>query len=166
VRALIQRVSRASVRVAGVPLGSIGRGLLVFLSVTHADTEDDARYLAARTASLRMFHDAQEKMNLAVTDVGGSALVVSQFTLHADTRKGNRPSYTRAAAPEQAERLYDAYTAELRSLLGTERVATGEFRAMMEVELVNDGPVTLLLQSRSEYGTERRDRSRSAPPSV
>jgi D-tyrosyl-tRNA(Tyr) deacylase len=145
------------VRSGGAETGSIGRGLLVLLGVTHTDTESDARALAARTVALRVFNDADGRMNLALTDTGGGVLVVSQFTLHADTRKGNRPSYTRAAAPGLAELLYDAYVDELRALLGAGRVATGVFRAMMEVEMVGDGPVTVLLRSKSEYAATTGD---------
>lgn len=153
-RALIQRVSRARVTVQGKECGSIGAGLLVLLGVKEDDTAEDAEYLARRTASLRVFLDPEGKMNLALDDVGGSVLVVSQFTLHADTRKGNRPSYIHAAPPERAEELYERYTDRLGVLLGEDRVATGTFRAMMEVELVNDGPVTVMLYSKSEYDIE------------
>lgn len=151
-RLLIQRVSRASVTVAGHITGEIGHGVLVLLGVRHGDTEEDARYLASRLSRLRIFDDGEGKMNLSVEDVGGSALVVSQFTLHADTRKGNRPSYGHAAAPELAEQLYEYFVLELRSLLGATRVSTGEFAATMDVALINDGPVTIMLRSKSEYG--------------
>lgn len=150
-RLLIQRVSRASVTVDSRITGDIGPGLLVLLGVRHGDTDEDARYLASRISRLRIFNDADGKMNLSVEDTGGSALVVSQFTLHADTRKGNRPSYGHAAEPALAERLYELFVAELRGLLGDGRVATGEFAAMMDVALVNDGPVTIMLKSKSEY---------------
>ncbi len=150
-RILIQRVSRARVSVGDRITGRIEAGVLAFLGVTHGDTDEDARYLAGRLARLRIFNDAEGKMNLSVEDVGGSALVVSQFTLHADTRKGNRPSYGHAAEPALAEHLYEVFVAELSALLGTERVATGEFGAMMDVELVNDGPVTVTVKSKSEY---------------
>jgi D-aminoacyl-tRNA deacylase len=152
-RALIQRVSRAAVTVGGMVTGAIDRGLLVFLGVKRDDVDEDARYLAARIAALRVFNDAEGKMNLSVQDVQGSVLLVSQFTLHADTRKGNRPSYTRAATPELAERLYRLFLAHLAELIGSDRVAEGMFRSMMNVELVNDGPVTVMLYSRSEYGS-------------
>ncbi len=150
-RALIQRVAEASVTVDGEVTGAIGAGLLVLLGVRDDDTAEDAIHLASRTAALRIFNDDEGKMNRSVDDVTGSLLVVSQFTLHADTRKGNRPSYVRAAPPARAEQLYERYVAELRALLGMARVATGVFRAMMRVALVNDGPVTVLLQSRNEY---------------
>ena len=150
-RALIQRVSRARVTVAGAETGAIGPGLLVFLGVRQGDNDDEARYLAARVAAARLFNDDDGKMNLSLADTGGSVLVVSQFTLHADTRKGNRPSYVLAAEPVLAERLYELFVEELRTLLSPERVATGQFRAMMEVELVNDGPVTITIKSKNEY---------------
>ena len=156
-RVLVQRVSRARVTVedpaTGRPrvTGKIGAGLLILCGVRTGDTEEDADYLAARIARLRVFNDAEGKMNLSLLDTGGSALVVSQFTLHADTRKGNRPSYGRAAEPLLAERLYERFVTRLDAELGAGRVATGEFAAMMQVELVNDGPVTVTVKSRSEY---------------
>jgi D-tyrosyl-tRNA(Tyr) deacylase len=153
-KALIQRVSRASVTVDETVTGAIGRGLLVLLGVRQGDADADARYLASRVAALRIFNDADDKMNLSVRDVDGSVLVVSQFTLHADTRKGNRPSYILAAEPALAEHLYELFVEELRTLLGDDRVATGVFRAMMRVELVNDGPVTVTVKSKSEYQIE------------
>lgn len=150
-RALIQRVSRASVTVEGSVTGSIGNGLLVFIGVREGDGEDDASYLASRVSTLRIFNDDEGKMNLSIRDVGGQVLVVSQFTLHAQTRKGNRPSYTIAADPVLAESLYNLFIGELRRELGENRIATGLFRAMMQVELVNDGPVTIFLKSKREY---------------
>lgn len=156
-RVLVQRVSRAKVTIAdpatGEPRisGEIGPGLLVLCGVRHGDTGDDAVYLASRIARLRVFNDAEGKMNLSLLDTGGSTLVVSQFTLHADTRKGNRPSYGHAAEPVLAERLYERFVDELRSQLGSDRVGTGVFGAMMQVELINDGPVTVTVKSRSEY---------------
>jgi D-tyrosyl-tRNA(Tyr) deacylase len=131
--------------------------MLILLGVREGDTEADALALADRCCSLRIFSDAEGKMNISVQDTGGSAMVVSQFTLYGDTRRGNRPSYTEAAPPEIAERLYDVFAARLRELLGPARVATGLFRAMMEVELVNDGPVTVLLESKSPPPTRDRD---------
>ena len=151
--ALLQRVSRASVTVAGCVAGTIGPGLLVLLGVGRGDDAEDAVYLAGRVARMRLFNDDDGKMNLSTIDIGGAILVVSQFTLHADTRKGNRPSYTHAADPVPAEALYERFISELRALMGPERVAAGVFRAMMDVELVNDGPVTVLVKSKSEYGT-------------
>jgi D-aminoacyl-tRNA deacylase len=144
-KALIQRVSRASVTVDGQIVGSIGRGFAVLLGVRAGDTEAQARLLAQKTANLRIFQDEAGKMNRSLYDVAGEALVVSQFTLYADTRKGNRPSFIDAAPPEVAEALYLAYVAMLRQILGEARVATGTFRAEMSVELVNDGPVTIEL---------------------
>lgn len=144
-RVLLQRVSRAAVRVALRPVSAIDRGLLVFVGIEHGDGEREVRYYADKTAELRVFPDAEGRMNLSVEDVGGAVLVVSQFTLAASTRRGRRPSYANAAEPAQAEPLYERYVARLRER-GL-RVACGEFQAMMEVELVNDGPVTLLLDA-------------------
>ncbi len=144
-RAVVQRVSRAEVRVDGRATGAVGRGLCVLLGVAREDGEADARLLADKVAQLRIFEDAAGKMNLAVGEVGGGALVVSQFTLLGDARKGNRPSFTGATPPEAASALYARFCALLRDK-GL-RVATGVFRAHMEVELVNEGPVTLLLDS-------------------
>jgi D-tyrosyl-tRNA(Tyr) deacylase len=149
-RALVQRVKRCSVSIDGKLTSFIGMGVLVFLGVKNSDTEVDAEYLAERCASLRIFDDEAGKMNLSVKDVLGEAMLVSQFTLYGDTRKGNRPSYTDAAPQQIAEVLYDHFTKHLRKLLGEKRVATGVFRAMMDVELVNDGPVTLILESKSQ----------------
>jgi D-tyrosyl-tRNA(Tyr) deacylase len=144
--ACIQRVSQASVTVEGQVVGSIGRGLVVLLGVARDDADDDARQLAAKTIELRIFNDAEGKMNLSLREVGGDLLVVSQFTLLADCRKGRRPSFIDAAPPELAQRLYDVYVAAARDQGLT--VATGRFRAHMDVALVNDGPVTLILKSR------------------
>jgi len=146
VRAVVQRVSRARVLVDGRVTGEIARGLLVLLGVSRDDGEPDARLLADKVAGLRVFEDPQGKMNLAVGDVGGGVLVVSQFTLLGDARKGNRPSFTDAAPPEAANALYERFCALVREK-GLP-VGTGVFRASMEVELVNDGPVTILLDSR------------------
>lgn len=142
-------MKRASVTVDEIVRGEIGKGMLIFLGVTHSDSAKEAEYLAQRCANLRIFEDAEGKMNLSVREVDGSVLVVSQFTLYADTRKGNRPSFVDAAPPEAAERLYDAFVQFLRKELGDSKVATGVFRAMMDVELVNDGPVTIMLESKS-----------------
>jgi D-aminoacyl-tRNA deacylase len=148
-RALVQRVKRCSVSIDGKLTSFIGMGVLVFLGLKNDDAKIDAEYLAERCASLRIFDDEAGKMNLSVKDVNGEAMVVSQFTLYGDTRKGNRPSYTDAASQQIAEVLYDHFTKHLRKLLGEKQVATGVFRAMMDVELVNDGPVTLILDSKS-----------------
>ena len=138
-RAVVQRVSRARV----TPGGSVGAGLCVLLGVARGDTEDDAARLAGKIARLRIFSDEDGKFDRSVLDVGGSVLVVSQFTLIADTAKGNRPSFAEAAPPELAKPMYERFCAELRTL-GVP-VETGEFGAKMEVELVNDGPVTIVL---------------------
>jgi D-tyrosyl-tRNA(Tyr) deacylase len=148
-RAVLQRVSRASVRVGGETTGEIGAGLLVLLGVGREDTETDARYLLEKILNLRVFDDAEGRMNLSVVERGGALLVVSQFTLHGDARKGRRPSWYDAAAPELAEPLYEFFVAEARRVLP--RVETGAFRQMMEVELVNEGPVTILLDSRKLF---------------
>src|SRR5258706_15760934 len=148
-RALIQRVKHASVTVEGVLQSKIAKGLLIFLGVTNNDTSDAARYLAQRSANLRIFEDDQKKMNLSVKDVDGSALVVSQFTLYADTQKGNRPSFIDAAGPEAAEKLYNEFVGALSVELGEARVRTGVFRAMMDVSLINDGPVTIMLERKT-----------------
>lgn len=123
--------------------------MLILLGVKQGDQVTDAAYLADRCAALRIFEDPQGKMNLSVQDVGGSVMVVSQFTLYGDTRKGNRPSYSEAAPPAEAEALYEHFARQMKMSLGSERVATGVFRAMMDVELVNDGPVTLMIESKS-----------------
>lgn len=144
-RAVIQRVSEASVEVDGQVVGRTGPGLLVLLGVGHGDTAEEARQLAEKTAGLRIFSDAEGKFNLSLLDVRGGALVVSQFTLYADTRRGRRPGFSDAAAPELAAPLVEAYAAALRALGAT--VATGVFGAHMRVALVNDGPVTIILDS-------------------
>src|SRR5947209_2914877 len=145
-RAVVQRVSRARVVVGPEVVGEIGRGLLVLLGVTHADTPDQARWLADKVVGLRVFEDAGGKMNLGVADVGGAALVVSQFTLYGDCRKGRRPSFIDAAPPDIAIPLYEAFISAVKAL-GIP-VATGRFGAMMQVELVNEGPVTLIVESK------------------
>jgi D-aminoacyl-tRNA deacylase len=145
-RAVLQRVGRASVEVDGACVGRIERGWLVLLAVAQGDTEADAAWIADKVASLRGFEDDQGKMNRSVAEIGGGILVVSQFTLLGDCRAGRRPSFTAAAEPAVAERLY-SHCVELLAHTGL-NIATGVFRAMMQVELVNDGPVTLLLDSR------------------
>jgi D-tyrosyl-tRNA(Tyr) deacylase len=145
VRALVQRVQRASVAVGGEVVGEIGTGLCVFVGVTHGDGEADAERLARKVWELRVFGDAEGKMNRSCADVGGRVLVVSQFTLYGDTRRGRRPSWVDAAPPEQAEPLVEQFVAALRER-GAD-VETGVFRAYMDVTLVNDGPVTLLVES-------------------
>lgn len=143
-RILLQRVSRAEVRVADRVTGRIGRGFLLLLGVTHTDGVEQAEWMAEKVTGLRLFADHEDKMNLSLGDVGGAALVVSQFTLYGDTRKGRRPSFIDAARPELAEPLYRQFVLLLRDRGLT--VETGEFGAMMDVELVNDGPVTLWLE--------------------
>lgn len=145
-RAVLQRVSRASVRVDGREIASIGRGLLVLLGVAEGDGAADVEYAARKTVEMRIFEDREGKMNLSLLDLGGEALVVSQFTLLADTRKGRRPAFTGAAPPQAAEALYLEFAARVAA--SGARVATGRFGAMMEVELVNDGPVTIIIDSR------------------
>jgi D-tyrosyl-tRNA(Tyr) deacylase len=143
-RALVQRVTRASVRVDDELVGEIGAGLCILVGVTHDDTDADAEKLAAKVHGLRVFDDDDGVMNVSLAETGGAALVVSQFTLYGDTRKGRRPAWSAAARPEHAEPLVDRFAHALREL-GTP-VETGRFRADMAVELVNDGPVTLLLE--------------------
>ena len=144
-RVLLQRVSRASVAVDGGQRGAVGRGFLALVGVTHGDDEATARKLAAKTARLRVFADDAGLMNLALGDVGGAVLAVSQFTLYADTRRGNRPGFTDAAPPAQGEAVYEAYVDALRA--EGVPVETGVFGAHMQVDLVNDGPVTVLLEA-------------------
>ena len=148
-RAVVQRVARARVTVNGEITGEIGKGLLVLLGVSDRDSEADADYLAAKIAKLRIFDDAGGKMNLAVTDVGGAVLAVSQFTLYGDARGQNRPSYIHAARPELARPLYEYFVQQFRAL-GLQ-CETGRFQEMMQVELVNDGPVTILLDSEKQF---------------
>ena len=144
-RAVVQRVSRASVRVEGNVTGSIEKGLLVFLGIEEADTREDVKYICDKVANLRIFEDEQGKMNRSVLDEGGSVLLVSQFTLYGDARNGRRPSFSKAARPENALPLYEE---AIHLLKETVPVETGEFQAMMEVSLLNDGPVTILLESK------------------
>jgi D-tyrosyl-tRNA(Tyr) deacylase len=148
-RAVVQRVTRASVTVEGEIVGEIGKGLVVLLGVARDDTREDADYLAAKIAALRIFDDAEGRMNVSVKEMNGGLLIVSQFTLYGDVRRGLRPSWSDAAAPEVAEPLYDYYVESSRKLLG--RVETGSFRKTMQVELLNDGPVTILLDSRKGF---------------
>lgn len=148
-RAVIQRVLEASVKVGSLEVSRIGKGLLVLLGVGGSDSERDARYLAEKTVNLRIFADEADRMNLSVLDVGGEILIVSQFTLYGDCRKGRRPSYAAAAEPESAKALYERYVQLLSEY--TPKVSTGRFREMMEVFLVNDGPVTLLLDSSQHF---------------
>ena len=149
-RAVLQRVSRASVTVNEEVVGAVDQGIMVLLGVAQGDTDQDALFLARKTAELRMFEDDQGKMNRSVEEIGGSVLVVSQFTLLADCRKGRRPGFSAAAPPDEANRLYEVFVAALheRGLV----VATGVFQAEMQVALVNNGPVTFLLDTQKENG--------------
>ena len=147
-RVIVQRVKRASVFIDGETRSAIGKGLLVLLGVEEADTSDDAVWLATKMVNLRIFDDNNGVMNLSVTEAGGGIMIVSQFTLHASTKKGNRPSYIRAARPEKAIPLYEEVISRTETLLG-DKVSTGVFGAMMEIELVNDGPVTIIIDSRN-----------------
>lgn len=148
-RVVLQRVTRASVKVEGEVTGAIEGGLLVLLGIARDDTRDDALYLAEKITALRIFDDCDGRMSLSLIDTKGSLLIVSQFTLYGDARRGRRPSWSEAAPPEIAEPLYDYFVGEVRRLVT--RVATGSFRREMEVELVNDGPVTVLLDSRKAF---------------
>jgi D-tyrosyl-tRNA(Tyr) deacylase len=148
-RAVVQRVTRAKVTVENEPIGEIKSGLVVLLGVARGDSEADAEYLAAKIVSLRIFDDEAGKMNRSVKDIDGGMLVISQFTLYGDVRRGLRPSWIEAAAPELAKPLYEFFIGQARKLL-TE-VASGSFRSLMQVELINDGPVTILLDSRKQF---------------
>jgi len=149
VRAVIQRVKEAQVRIGNKTVGDIGKGLLVLLGVEHNDSLGDVQYLAAKTLELRIFEDDASKMNLSVQDIKGEIMVVSQFTLLGDCRKGRRPSFTDAAPPHHANVLYEQFISHIsKSLL---KVVTGEFQTMMEVHLINDGPVTFILDSRKRF---------------
>jgi D-tyrosyl-tRNA(Tyr) deacylase len=148
-RAVVQRVTRAKVTVDEEVIGEIGNGLVVLLGIARDDTKVEAAYLVDKISALRIFDDEEGKMNLAVKDVGGGLLIISQFTLFGDVRRGLRPSWIDAAPPEIAEPLYDFFVRQARSAVA--QVATGKFQAMMQVELVNDGPVTILLDSRKLF---------------
>jgi len=147
--ALVQRVSEAAVDVDDETIGSIDDGLLILLGVHEDDTRDESEWCAAKCAHLRVFPDADGKMDESLLDIGGEALVVPQFTLYGDTSKGNRPSFTAAAPPDQADRLYEHFVTELEQHLGC-TVPTGEFGALMDVHLTNDGPVTLWVEQRAD----------------
>jgi D-tyrosyl-tRNA(Tyr) deacylase len=144
--ALVQRVSEGAVWIHGEETARIGKGYVILVGVRKGDTGKDALSLAEKCAALRVMEDAEGKMNLSLAHAGGSALVVSQFTLYADTRKGNRPGFGEAAPPEEAAPLYEAFLGRMKEILGEEKVRSGEFRAMMSVRIVNDGPVTVLIE--------------------
>ncbi|HEX3560096.1 MAG TPA: D-aminoacyl-tRNA deacylase [Pyrinomonadaceae bacterium] len=148
-RAVLQRVTHACVRVGGETVGETGPGLVVLLGIARDDTEADARYLVEKTVALRVFDDEEGRMNRSIVEASGALLVVSQFTLYGDVRRGRRPSWIEAAPPEVAEPLYEFFVAEARRSVAS--VETGSFRRVMEVELVNDGPVTILLDSRKLF---------------
>jgi D-tyrosyl-tRNA(Tyr) deacylase len=148
-RAVVQRVTRASVKVDGQIIGEIGNGLLVLLGIARDDTKVEAAYLVDKIANLRIFEDEAGKMNLSLIDTNGGLLIISQFTLYGDVRRGLRPSWIDAAPPEVAEPLYDFFVRQTRATI--ENVATGKFQAMMQVELINDGPVTILLDSKKLF---------------
>ena len=148
-RIVAQRVSRASVTIDGKVKSSIGQGMMVLLGIEEADNEEDVEWLCAKLAKMRIFGDENDAMNLDINQIEGSFLVVSQFTLHAMTKKGNRPSFIRAARPEQAIPLYELFVRRLNEVSGR-AVLTGEFGAMMEVELINDGPVTIIMDSKNK----------------
>jgi D-tyrosyl-tRNA(Tyr) deacylase len=146
-RALVQRVKEGSVTINGTLQGRIGKGYVILLGIRDGDTREDAVYLADKCSSLRVLEDNAGKMNLSLKDGDGSVLVVSQFTLYADTERGNRPSFVAAARPEVAEPLYRVFVERMREVLGQDKVKTGVFGAMMEVGIVNDGPVTIIIES-------------------
>jgi len=149
--ALIQRVTECSVTVNSELIDSMRGGLLLLLGVKEGDNETEASYLAAKAVNLRIFRDESDKMNRSLLETGEEIMVVSQFTLHADTRHGNRPSFTEAAAPGKAKELYEYFIQEAKNLIGHDKVHTGEFGAMMKIKLVNDGPVTITLKSKNEF---------------
>lgn len=148
-RAVIQRVTRASVTVKNIIRSEIGTGLLILTGIEESDNDTDVEWLCNKIVQLRIFNDSNDVMNLSVLDIGGNILVISQFTLHAKTRKGNRPSYIRAANPDIAIPLYNKFTGRLSELMG-KVVGTGEFGALMQIELVNDGPVTIIIDTKEK----------------
>jgi len=148
-RAVIQRVKKASVTINGTETSAIGEGLMILLGIEEADSPEDIKWLAGKISRLRIFEDDNEVMNRSVTDVSGEAMVVSQFTLHASTKKGNRPSYIKAAQPETAIPLYEDFVKELEQLM-QKKVATGEFGAMMDIALINSGPVTIIIDTKNK----------------
>lgn len=148
-RALVQKVKEGGVSIADKNYSAeIKKGLVILLGVTHGDGENEVNFVADKCSNLRIFPDENDKMNLSVKDVDGEVLVISQFTLYGDARKGNRPSYTEAAKPELAENLYEKFIERMKLNLGDEKVKTGIFGAMMEVKIINDGPVTIIVESK------------------
>ncbi len=148
-RALIQRVSKGSVNIhAESYFERINKGMVLLLGVSEDDTNKEVEYVAEKCGNLRIFEDENEKMNLSIKDIDGEVLLISQFTLYGDTRKGNRPSFNKAATPEKAEELYKSFAEKLKNILGDGKVKEGIFGAMMEVEIVNDGPVTVMVESK------------------
>lgn len=148
-RVVIQRVSHASVEIAGEKVANIGKGMLILVGIEESDSQEDVQWLSTKIVNLRIFDDANGVMNLSVKDIDGEILIVSQFTLHAAAKKGNRPSYIRAARPETAIPLYEAFIQQTETLLG-KKVGTGQFGAMMAVDLCNDGPVTILIDTKEK----------------
>lgn len=148
-RVVIQRVSHASVEIAGEKVANIGKGMLILVGIEESDSQEDVQWLSTKIVNLRIFDDANGVMNLSVKDIDGEILIVSQFTLHAATKKGNRPSYIRAARPETAIPIYEAFIQQTETLLG-KKVGTGQFGAMMAVDLCNDGPVTILIDTKEK----------------
>ena len=148
-RALVQRVSKGGVNIPSESYSqSINKGIVLLLGISEEDTENEVNYVAEKCVNLRIFEDINNKMNLSLLDVKGEILLISQFTLYGDTKKGNRPSFNLAAKPEKAKILYDLFSARIKSIVGTEKVSEGIFGAMMEVEIINDGPVTVLVESK------------------
>lgn len=145
-RVIVQRTTNATVRIDGTPVGHIGQGFMLLVGITHTDTQTDADYIAKKVAQLRVFEDAEGKMNLSIKDINGAILSVSQFTLNGDVRHGNRPSFIQAARPEQALPLYEYFNTRLRTGYGL-HVETGRFGADMQVDFINDGPVTIIIDS-------------------
>lgn len=148
-RAVIQRVSQASVTVNSSMISEIGKGALILLGIEAADTEEDIKWLTNKIANLRIFNDSEGVMNLSLKDINGEAIVVSQFTLHAATKKGNRPSYIKAARPEFAATMYEKFVKQMSTIVGSP-VQTGKFGAMMGVQLINDGPVTIIINTKNK----------------
>ncbi|MEE9430306.1 MAG: D-aminoacyl-tRNA deacylase [Melioribacteraceae bacterium] len=148
-RALIQRVSKGSVNIISESYSKqISRGMVILLGISEDDTSKEVEYVAEKCSNLRIFEDENEKMNLSIKDIDGEVLLISQFTLYGDTRKGNRPSFNKAAKPDEAEELYNYFAEKLKNILGETKVKEGIFGAMMEVEIINDGPVTVLVESK------------------